>query len=394
MTGKRPSTNLLLPKLLWLSEHEPEVMQRAYKVLDTHAFLVQRLTGQWVTSLPSADPMGALDMRHGIWADHLLSGLGLDSGQFVEIVPPGSVIGELAPAAASLTGLEAGLPLIAGCGDGQSAGLGANITGPGRAYLNLGTAVVSGAHSPTYVADRAFRTLCSPIAGAFVLESVLKAGTFTVSWFVEQFGADLRRIDLPLSPEELLEAAARKLPPGSLGLMLVPYWGAVMTPYWDTAATGIMLGWTGAHRREHFYRAILEGIAYEHRLAMENVAAATGQPVNEFVVMGGGSRSGLWCQIIADVTGKRVTRAGSAEATNLGAAILAAAAVSWYTDVYETAEAMTTVGQGFEPDPDACAIYNRLFNEVYRSIFPAMRSLVDRLTALTQPDNRNETGAP
>jgi xylulokinase len=317
--------------------------------------------------------------------------LSIDPGLFVEIAPPGRVIGELNPAAASLTGLWAGLPVIAGCGDGQSAGLGANITGPGRVYLNLGTAVVSGAHSATYVADRAFRTLCSPIAGAFVLESVLKAGTFIVSWFVEQFGADLRKIDLPLSPEELLEAAARKLPPGALGLMLVPYWGAVMTPYWDAAATGIMLGWTGAHRREHFYRAILEGIAYEHRLAMENIAAATGQASHEFVVMGGGSRSALWCQIIADVTGQLVTRAGSAEATNLGAGILTAAAVGWYADVYEAANAMTTSGQGFEPDPAAHAMYDRLFNEVYRGIFPAMQASVDHLTALTQ-ENSGEGG--
>lgn len=383
ITGKGPSTKQSLPKLIWLQNHEPEVMRRAYKILDVHAFLVHRLTGNWVTSLPCADPMGLVDMRRGDWATDLMRQVDLNPEQFVEIRQPGSVLGEISGRAAELTGLPAGTPVIAGAGDGQSAGLGANITRPGKAYLNLGTAMVSGAFSEHYVADKAFRTLCSPVAGAFVPEEVLGGGTFTVSWFVDNFGPDVRGLNLPLSAEEVLEVAASKLPPGSLGLMLVPYWNAVMPPYWDAAATGITVGWTGAHRREHFYRAVLEGIAYEHRLAMDGVARATGQPLDEFILMGGGSRSVLWCQIVADVTGKRVTRASTAEATNLGAAILAAAAVGWYSSVREAADAMTDTERSFDPIPKTHAIYDRLYNEVYRHLFPAVQPYIDRLTELT-----------
>lgn len=383
LTGKGPSTKQSLPKLLWLQRHEPDVVKRTYKFLDVHAFLVQRLTGKWVTSVACADPMGVIDMQHGTWAVHLMKTLDLDPAKFVELVPPGSVIGELTPDAAAQTGLSAGLPIVAGAGDGQSAGLGANITSSGRAYLNLGTAMVSGAHADTYISDKSFRTLCSPIAGAFVPEAVLGGGTFTVSWFVEQFGHDLRNLNLSLSPEELLEAAAAKLPPGALGLMLVPYWNTVMNPYWDASATGITIGWTGNHRREHFYRAILEGITYEHRLSTEGVARATGQPINEFIVMGGGSRSVLWCQMVADVTGKKVTRASTAEATNLGAGILAAAATGWYPSVREAANAMTSTGRSFMPDAATHAIYDRLFNEVYCGLFPALQKSIDRLTELT-----------
>jgi xylulokinase len=331
--------------------------------------------------------MGLLDMANGTWAVDLMRRLDLDPDKFVELVPPGSVIGELHGRAAEQTGLPAGLPLIAGAGDGQSAGLGANITRPGQAYLNLGTAMVSGAHSEHYVASKAFRTLCSPIAGAFVPEEVLGGGTFTVSWFCENFGPDIDHLHLPLSAEEVLEAAASKLPPGSLGLMLVPYWNAVMPPYWDTAATGITVGWTGAHRREHFYRAILEGIAYEHRLAMDGVAEATGEPLNEFILMGGGSRSPLWCQIVADVNGKPVAQASTSEATNLGAGILAAAAVGWYASVREAADAMTSVGRRFQPDEKTHALYDRLYREVYRGLFPALQPYIDRLTEITYDRN-------
>jgi xylulokinase len=383
LTGKGPSTKQSLPEFLWLQTHEPDVLPRAFKILDVHAFLVKRLTDRWVTSSACADPMGVLDMRRSDWATDLIKQIGLRVEQFAEIVPPGTVMGEITSAAAAATGIPAGTPVVAGAGDGQSAGLGANITQPGKAYLNLGTAMVSGAHLDTYAADRAFRTLCSPLAGAYVAEEVLGGGTFTVSWFVENFGPDMRGVGLPISREEALELAASKLPPGSLGLMLVPYWNGVMPPYWDAAATGITVGWTGAHRREHFYRAILEGIAYEHRLTMDGVGRATGRPIDEYILMGGGSKSALWCQILADVHNTRVTRASTTEATNLGAGILAAAAVGWYSSARAAADAMTQTGRSFLPDDRTHAVYDRLYREVYVDLFPALQKSLDKLNVLT-----------
>jgi xylulokinase len=320
-------------------------------------------------------------MRRGVWAADLLATLGVDADKLPEIVAPGTVIGALTASAAAEIGLPAGIPVVAGAGDGQSAGLGANVTAPNRAYMNLGTAVVTGAYSDTYVTSRAFRTLCSPVAGAFVPESLLISGTFTVSWFVEQFGPDVRGLHLPLSAEELLEAAAAKVPAGALGLMLVPYWQGVTSPYWDADTTGITVGWTPAHHREHFYRALLEGIAFEERLTLDSIVAATGQPIDDLILMGGGARSAVWCQIIADVTGRTVRRAGSPEATNLGAGILAAAAVGWYPSIREAAASMTSVGRTFVPDPANVDLYTRLF-EVYRDLYPTLKPQLKRLSAL------------
>ncbi|MBA3947540.1 MAG: xylulose kinase [Herpetosiphonaceae bacterium] len=386
ITGKPVALTPSLPKILWLQEHEPDVLQRAYKLLDVHAYLVRRFTGSWRTSWASADPMGLVDMRSFSWSTELMTALGLDPAQYVELVPPGTVLGEVTEEAARITGLPAGLPVVAGAGDGQAAGLGANITRSGQAYLNLGTAIASGTHAEHYTADPAFRTMASPQAGAYTLETLLRGGTFTVSWFVERFAADLRTVDPGRSVEEQLDALAAQVPPGALGLMLVPYWSSVTNPYWDSAATGITVGWTGAHRREHFYRAILEGIAFEQRLATEGVEAATLQPVQEYIAMGGGSRSTLWCQMLADVTGKRVTRASSAEATCLGAGILAAAAVGWYPDVRAAAAAMTGTGATFEPRQAVQQVYDRLYNDVYRGLYPALRDSLARLTELTHSD--------
>jgi len=380
LTGRPPSMTQSLPKLLWLSEHEPDVARGAARIVDVHAFLVRRLTGEWVTSLASADPMGLVDMARGTWAEGLIAEVGLRPDQFCPLVPPGATVGRIDAAAAGETGLAPGTPVVAGAGDGQAACLGAGVTGPGRAYVNLGTAIAGGTAADRYLTDPAFRTCCGAVPGTFVLESVLRGGTATVSWFAEHF-ADPR---LGPAPFDHYEAAARALPPGACGLVLVPYWNNVMNPYWDPAASGIVVGWNGGHRRHHLYRAILEGIAFEHRLAIEGIAAASGQPIAEHVILGGGSRSALWCQIVADVLAAPVKRARSADATNLGAGALAAVAAGWYPSVPEAAAAMTGTTDEFRPDPEAAGRYDRLYAEVYRHLFPALRPYVDRLTELTE----------
>ena len=379
LAGRPPSMTQSLPKLLWLVEHEPATVLPAARIVDVHAFLVRHLTGGWVTSLASADPMGIVDMARGDWAADVIRGIGLDPAQFCPIVPQGSILGTVSAEAAAATGLRAGTPVVAGAGDGQAASLGAGVTGPGRAYVNLGTAIAAGAVADRYQTDLAYRTCCGAIPGTFVLESVLRGGTATVTWFMEQMA------DPGLGPAafDAYEALARDLPPGAGGLMLVPYFNNVMNPYWDPAASGITVGWSTAHQRHHLYRAILEGIAFEYRLEIEAIAAASGTPVAEHVVLGGGSRSDLWCQLTADILAAPVRRARSADATNLGAAVLAAWAAGWFPSAPAAAAAMTATTRDFAPEPTAVAAYERLYADVYRHLFPALRPYVDRLTALT-----------
>jgi len=192
LTGKPLTTNPALPKLVWLMQHEPEVVERTAKFLDVHAFLVRRLTGEFRTSIASADPFGLVDLRNCTWAVELMHELGLRPGQFPELVEPGTVIGRVSQQAAAITGLPAGLPVVAGAGDGQCAGLGANAVAD-RASLNLGTAVVSGTLSPRYVTDCAFRTLYAPIAGLYFLETVIQSGAFIVNWFTQNSAATRKR---------------------------------------------------------------------------------------------------------------------------------------------------------------------------------------------------------
>jgi xylulokinase len=384
-TGKPLSANLSLGKLYWLRRHQPDLFAKIGRVLDVHAYLALRLTGHFTTAWGCADPMGLFDMRRGDWSSELIEAIGLRVEQFPLALPGGSYIGGLLPEAANLCGLPADLSLFAGLGDGQAAGLGVRVTQPGEAYLNLGTAVVSGTFSESYLINPAFRTMYGGVRNTFFLETVLLGGTYTISWFIEQFAnIDSRSLKAEETPESMLEAAAKFVPPGALGLVLVPYWNSAMNPYWDASASGIVVGWRGVHRQEHLYRAILEGIALEQRLHINGVEQALGQEIERFIAVGGGARSDLWCQIISDVTRRDIYRANAPEATALGAGILAAAGSGLFPDVTTAAAAMTNVSPHFyQPDPERHAFYSRLFDEVYVQLYPALRTSLAKLADLS-----------
>lgn len=384
--GKPLTANLVPGKLAWLRANEPETYSAVRHVLDVHAYLCHHLIGSYVTSWGCADPTGLFDMPNRHWNIPLLAELGLDPACLPPAVIPGSWVGSISQSAAAQTGLPQGLPLFAGLGDGQAAGLGLNITNPGEAYLNLGTAVVSGSTVDAYRWSPAFRTHFGGIPDSYFLETVLLGGTYTITWLINNFAQ-------PGAPppgaypsqEAALEALAEQVPPGAQGLVLVPYWNSAMNPYWDPGASGIVAGWRGHHGLGHLYRAILEGIAYEQHLAMQGVEQATQQPVEQYVVVGGGANSALWRQILADVTGKTVLRAQVTEASALGAAVLAAAGAEWYADVRAAARAMSPDrGPACRPDTDRHAAYQEIVDQVYRHLFPSLQPYLARLTTLAE----------
>lgn len=382
LTGKRLSVNLTIAKIAWLKEHQPEVFARTSKYVDVHAFLVHRLTGLYRTGWGCADPTGLFDMQNNRWAETLLSQIGIRLDQLPEVYPPGTVIGTILPSAAKACGLPVDLPVVAGIGDGQASGLGVNITSPGDAYLSLGTSVISGTYSDHFVYNPAFRTMSGGIPGTCLLETVQLGGGYTVAWFMEKMagqpGQDIEQL------QDFYDQAASAVPPGSAGLVVVPYWNSVLGPYWDPAASGIIVGWRGFHQLPHLYRAILEGVAFEQHLGTLGVEKAMGQSVNRYIAMGGGAQSDLWCQILADITNKLVFRSATTDATALGAGILAATAAGCYADARQAAQEMTHIlPTPIEPDPARHDFYSHLFEEVYCPLFPALQPYLDRLTSLS-----------
>jgi xylulokinase len=370
-SGKPPSTTPSFYKLAWLARHEPDVLAATATVADTHAYLVGLLTGERVTSWASADPMGVVDQERFAYAPELVAACGLRLDQLPALAAPGSVIGTVSRQAGAATGLRPGTPVVAGGGDGQMAGMGAAVHRPDLAYLNLGTGVTLGTWSERYVASLAFRTLSSPFPGRWTLEALLASGVLSVAWFRDEVARD----EEP-DAEQRLESLAVDVPPGSDGLMFLPYLTSAETPYWDAAARGAWIGLREHHGRGHLYRAILEGIGFEQRFVLSRIEAETGCRVASLRAMGGGTRSRLWLQLLADILDRPIATSELPETTALGAGILAAAAagLDGEHDLVATAERMTGTWREIDPSPPTAARYARLA-PIYERIYPALAPL-------------------
>lgn len=367
-------------KMAWLGEHEPEILPRAHRVADVHGYLVWNLTGRWATSVASADSLGLFDIAHQRWDESLLQIAGVTADQMPELFSPGEVIGEVAGRILDQWGLTGPLPLVAGLGDGQAAGLGAAAVDPDTVYVNLGTALVAGVHSPTYAYDRAYRSMAAGLPGQYVFEVVQNTGAYLPTWFRAALGDP----DLQGRPDQDLEAKAAAVSPGSGGLLTVPYWNAVQSPHWDPVASGAMVGWRGNHERGAVYRSLLEGLGYEMSRNLRGLQHATGTALNTVRAMGGGVRSPLWRQIMTDCIGLPITACAEEEISALGAAVLAMASTGMHgQDVADTARAMASFGDVTEPDAQIHERYQEAAT-IQEQIYPALGQVMAQVHAFAE----------
>ena len=358
ISGKPVDLTPAVYRLHWLSLHEPDTLKAVAQFVDVHGYLAGRLTGRNTASWTSADPMGTFDISAFEWSTEILGSLGLTPSQFAPAVAPGTKIGHVTEKAAVETGLPAGLPVIAAGGDGQCAGLGVDAMQSGRAYLNLGTALVIGAWGQLPTPSHEWRTMCSPTGEGYFYEGVLRAGTFLVDWFVKNFVDP----EPDASTFEFLERQAAAIPVGSSGVLVSPYLSGSMNPHWSMDASASIFGLRPSHGQGHIYRAILESLTGEVArtvLAMQKL----GVKIEQIVAVGGGTNSALWRSMIADATGLPLRVSESPEASSLGAAITAAKGIGWYPDFASAAEAMSTMGDSFEPVQQDCAAWRALLEQ-------------------------------
>lgn len=379
ISGKPLDIIPCLYRLIWLREEEPEAFAQAARIADVHGYLAFRLTARWATSTASADPFGMIDMRRLDWSDAILEEAGIRREKMLPLLRPGALMGEVSDAAAAATGLPAGLPVFAGGGDGQCAGTGVAALEPGRAYVNLGTAVVSGSYSRDYAYDRGFRTETAVAEDGYILETCLRAGTFLVDWLAgEVFGIAPEARPAALAK---LEGEATASPVGAGGVVLVPYWQGCMTPHWDSGARGVIAGLSGSTRRGDIFRALLEGIALDLAYAASRATAASRSDINHFVAIGGGAASDLWAQILADCCDRPVRRSTATEASSLGAAMVAAKGAGWFPSIREAAAAMAPrTTRTFEPRPREAALYKDLL-AIHADLWPTISAWNARLRA-------------
>jgi sugar (pentulose or hexulose) kinase len=302
-----------------------------------------------------------------------------------ELVPPGGEIGRLSPAAAAVTGIPVGLPLIAAAADKACEVLGSGVLAPDVACLSYGTTATVNATSTVYrEAVPLLPAYPSAAPGAFSLEVQVYRGYWMVSWFKEEFGHHERRLaaEQGIEPEALFDELVSQVPPGSMGLMLQPYWSPGLR-HPGPEAKGAVIGFGDVHTRAHLYRAILEGLAYSLREGAERIERRTGTRLRELRVAGGGSRSDAALQITADIFGRPASRPHVSEASGLGAAMDAAIGLRMHADAAAAVRAMTRTERTFEPRPDVQRVYEELYQRVYRPMYDRLRPLYEAIREIT-----------
>jgi len=368
----------------WLREAEPDAWRRIRHYASLSGFLVHRLTGRWVDSTAAQVGYLPFDYRHFRWAaprDWKWTVVPVDPGWLPDLVMPTSTLGELTPDAAAHTGLPAGLTLVAAAADKACEVLGSGAVTPDVLGLSYGTAATANVTSARYVEPiPLIPPYPAAIPGSWNLETMVYRGYWMVEWFKREFGhrevaeATARGV----VTETLFDELLRDVPPGSDGLVLQPYWSpGVRIP--GPEARGAVIGFDARHTRAHFYRAIIEGLAYALREGAERTAKRTGVPLTSIRIAGGGSQSPEAVGLTADVFGLPVGRAHTHETSALGAAIDAAVGLGFHPDVATATSRMVRTAEIRDPDPAVHARYDELFRSVYRPMYGRLRPLYREL---------------
>jgi xylulokinase len=358
-------------KIMWIKENKPEIYQNAHKFLLVADYILFKLTGKFATDYSNASRTMLFDIRKLKWSDEMASGMGLDIDKMPEAVPSGQVIGNVI---SEDSGLAKSTKVIAGAGDQQCAALGVGVVKPGRIKCTTGTGsfILAYLDEPKFDPERRVLCSCAAVPGKYVQEASIFTTGSVLRWARDNFAiqecqsAKQSNID----PYDLMTEKAKNSKIGAKGLILVPHFVGAGAPHWNPYARGIMFGLALGHTTADIYRAIMEGVCYEVKKSVK-VFQQLGVQIAEMRITGGGSRSELWNQIMADVLGIKCGRGEMEESTAVGAAILAAYGAGEYKDLAVAAENIAHINKFWNPNPEAVKIYDKTFKiaeQLYETI--------------------------
>ncbi len=359
-----------LPTIIWLKHNEPESYAAAHKLMVPGGYLVARLTGEFTIDYSRASTTLLFDIRKRQWHEPFFEKLDIDIDKLPRPVPCDEVVGSINEVTAELTGLKAGTPVIGGCMDTIGASLGTGVLDEGQCFVIMGTAARVAGPVKTGQFDQRFMNCTHVQDGCWQYIGAINGVGSSLRWIrdtfceLEQREAELRGTDV----YELITAQAALSPPGSKGLLFLPYLAGERTPLWNPYARGVFFGLTLGHNRGDFFRSVLEGAAFAIRHVIDLLEADSGLVINDLRIGGAAASSIVWNQIISDVLGKRVVSLTQSHTEVLGAAILAGVGVKLYPD-FATAISRTIVtGETYEPDSEAHLNYNKLF-PLYKQLY-------------------------
>ena len=366
-TGNDALTGFTAPKILWVRRHEPAIYKQVRHVLLPKDYVRFRLTGDYATDRAGAAGTLLLDVRTRDWSDEILAALDIPRDWLPPTHEGPDVTGVLSAEAAEATGLCTGTPVVAGGGDQSAQAVGVGAIREGVVALTLGTSGVVFASSdrPFIDPDGRLHAFCHAAPDTWHLMGVMLSAAGSLRWYRDTL--------FPNASWDDMLAPARDVRPGAQGLLFLPYLTGERTPHADPLARGAFAGLTVRHESKHMTRAVLEGVAFGLRDSFEIMRSAGLAEIDQVRISGGGARSPLWRQILADVLETELVTVNTTEGAAFGAALLAGTGAGAWRTVREACEATVRITGNTPYNPETAERY-RPFYRAYRDLYPALRA--------------------
>jgi len=369
------------PKALWVRDNEPDIFARARTLLLPKDYIRFRLTGELAIEISDAAGTCLLDVKHGVWSREVLEAIEFDPALLPPVVPAVAICGSTTEEIEQLTGLLAGTPVAGGGADNACGAVGNGVVRPGLALVSIGTSGVVLAYTDTPQVDRSgpiprVHTFNHAVPQAWYLMGVTQGAGLSLRWVRDNIGLPERALEhwTGLDAYALLTREAEGVPAGSDGLLFLPYLQGERTPHLDAYARGGWIGLTASHDRRHLVRSVLEGVAFSLKDCF-TIIEEQGLTLEQVRATGGGAKSPLWRQIIADVLGVELVTTNAQEGPAFGAALLAGVASGIYSSVQQACEATIRIVERTLPQSDKPVAYARAY-EQFRALYPALKPIL------------------
>ena len=375
-TGNMALTGFTLPKVLWVKENRPEIYKKIEHMMLPKDYISFKLTGTFASDVSDASGTLMFDVGNRKWSKELLELLDIDEKTLPTVYESSQVVGTVSETAAKEIGLSTKTLVIAGAGDQAAGAVGTGTVDSGVLSVALGTSGVVFACDEKFTVDKNNRlhSFCHA-NGKWHQMGVMLSAASSLQWWVDNVNSDL-----PGDPFEILLAEAEKAKVGSNGLLFLPYLMGERTPYSDPNAKGSFIGLSITHQRGDMTRAILEGVCFGLRDSLE-ILKSLNVEVKEVRVSGGGSKSKLWRQILADIFNVEVNVINSKEGPAYGAAILASVGCGLYGTVDEACKALINITSTTKPIPENIEKYDKQY-KVYSSLYNTLKDTFNEISKL------------
>lgn len=368
ITGNDALTGFTAPKILWVKENEPEIFARVHQMLLPKDYVRFRLTGEY--AMDKADGAGTIlfDLKERNWSPTVLAALEILPRWLPPTFEGPEITGRISKAAAEATGLRQGTPVMAGGGDQAAGAVGVGAVTEGIVSLALGTSgvVFASSDKPFIEPEGRLHAFCHALPNKWHLMGVMLSAAGSLRWYRDTLAPGMAYDDL-LAP-------AAQLPAGSEGLLFLPYLTGERTPHPDPLARGAFVGLTVRHSKAHMTRAVLEGVAFGLRDSFELMRGVGLSEITQVRVAGGGARSPLWRQILADVFDSELVTVNTTEGAAYGAALLAGVGAGFWPDGESACAATVHTTGSTQPQPQQVDAYQTAYQQ-YRQIYPALKPI-------------------